>query len=164
MADTRWKTSVTVAAVVEREGRYLVVEERTPDGLMLNNPAGHLDPGESPLEGVVREALEESGREFTPHALVGVYLSRAQRADPASDVTFVRLAFTGDVSEPLPGRALDPEIVRTLWLSPDELRACVGRHRSPLLMRCVEDHRAGRRYPLQLIHCDPSVWLPPAPA
>jgi 8-oxo-dGTP pyrophosphatase MutT (NUDIX family) len=163
MADTRWKTSVTVAAIVEREGRYLIVEERTPDGLMLNNPAGHLDPGESPLEGVVRETLEESGRCFTPNALVGVYLSRAQRTDPPSDVTFVRLAFTGDVSEPLPDRALDPEIVCTLWLTPDELRDRVERHRSPLLMRCVDDHRAGRRHPLELIHCDPSVWLPPLP-
>jgi phosphatase NudJ len=161
MSDLRWKTSVTVAAIVERDGRYLIVEERTPDGLMLNNPAGHLDPGESPLEGVVRETLEESGRQFTPDALVGVYLSRAQRADPPSDVTFLRIAFTGKVSEPVPGRALDAEIVRTLWLTPEELRACLERHRSPLLMRCVDDHRAGRRHSLQLIHCDPSVWLPP---
>jgi len=161
MGDTQWKTSVTVAAIVERDGRYLIVEERTPDGLMLNNPAGHLDPGESPLEGVIRETLEESGRHFTPDALVGVYLSRAQRVDPPGDVTFLRLAFTGEVSEPLAGRALDAEIVRTLWLTPEELRACLERHRSPLLMRCVDDHRAGRRHPLQLIHCDPSVWLPP---
>jgi phosphatase NudJ len=162
MGDLQWKTSVTVAAIVERDGRYLIVEERTPDGLMLNNPAGHLDPGESPLEGVVRETLEESARHFTPHALVGVYLSRAQRADPPTDVTFVRLAFTGEVSEPLADRALDAEIVRTLWLTPEELRACLQRHRSPLLMRCVDDHRAGRRHALQLIHCDPSVWLPPS--
>ena len=161
MGDTQWKTSVTVAAIVERDGRYLIVEERTPDGLRLNNPAGHLDPGESPLEGVIRETLEESGRHFTPDALVGVYLSRAQRVDPPGDVTFLRLAFTGEVSEPLAGRALDAEIVRTLWLTPEELRACLERHRSPLLMRCVDDHRAGRRHPLQLIHCDPSVWLPP---
>jgi len=164
MGDNRWKTSVTVAAIVERDGRYLVVEEHTPDGLMLNNPAGHLDPGESPLEAVVRETLEESGRRFTPDALVGVYLSRAQRAAAPSDVTFVRLAFTGKVGEPLPGRELDAEIVRTLWLTPDELRACIERHRSPLLMRCVDDHRAGRRHPLELIHCDPSVWLPPLAA
>jgi phosphatase NudJ len=157
MADTRWRTSVTVAAIVERDGRYLLVEEHTPDGLLLNNPAGHLDPGESPLEAVVREALEETARTFTPQALVGVYLSRAQRADPPSDVTYVRIAFSGDVSEPLPGRALDPEIVRTLWLTPDELRANAARHRSPLLMRCVDDHRAGRRHPLDLVFTDPSV-------
>jgi 8-oxo-dGTP pyrophosphatase MutT (NUDIX family) len=156
-----WRTSVTVAAVVERDGRYLLVEEHTPEGLMLNNPAGHLDPGESPIEGVIRETLEESGRRFTPAALVGVYLSRVQRADPPGDVTFLRLAFTGAVSEPLPGRMLDPEIARTLWLTPEELRACQARHRSPLLMRCVDDHRAGRRYPLDLVVTDPTVHLPP---
>jgi 8-oxo-dGTP pyrophosphatase MutT (NUDIX family) len=161
MDDPRWKTSVTVAAIVERDGRYLVVEEHTPDGLMLNNPAGHLDPGETPLQGVVRETLEESGRRFTPDALVGVYLSRAQRSAPASDVTFLRLAFTGAVSEPLPGHALDREIVRTLWLTAEELRACRPRHRSPLLMRCIDDHRAGRRYPLEAVFSDPTVHLPP---
>jgi phosphatase NudJ len=155
---TPWKTSVTVAAIVERDGRYLLVEEHTPDGLLLNNPAGHLDPGESPLQAVVREALEETARTFTPQALVGVYLSRAQRTDPPIDVTYVRIAFSGDVSEPLPGRALDAEIVRTLWMTPDELRANTARHRSPLLMRCVDDHRAGRRYPLELVVTDPTVY------
>jgi len=161
MGDTRWKTSVTVAAIVESDGRYLVVEEHTPEGLMLNNPAGHLDPGETPLEGVIRETLEESGRHFTPDALVGVYLSRAQRRTPPSDVTFLRLAFCGAVGEPLPGRTLDPEIVRTLWLTPEELRACLPRHRSPLLMRCVDDHRAGRRHALDVVFSDPTVQLPP---
>jgi phosphatase NudJ len=158
VGDTRWKTSVTVAAIVERDGRYLLVEEHTADGLRLNNPAGHLDPGESPLEAVVRETLEETGRDFTPHALVGVYLSRAQREDPPSDVTYLRLAFTGEVGEPLPGRRLDPEIVRTVWMTPDELRAQVARHRSPLLMRCVDDHRAGRRQALDMVFTDPTVY------
>jgi 8-oxo-dGTP pyrophosphatase MutT (NUDIX family) len=163
MPPAAWKTSVTVAAIVERDGRYLLVEEHTPDGLMLNNPAGHLDPGESPIEGVIRETLEESGRRFTPDALVGVYLSRAQRSDPPSDVTFLRLAFAGQVGEPVPGHTLDPEVARTLWLTPEELRACLPRHRSPLLMRCVDDHRAGRRHPLDLVFSDPSVRLPPLP-
>jgi phosphatase NudJ len=158
MDDSRWKTSVTVAAIVERDGRYLLVEEHTADGLLLNNPAGHLDPGESPLQAAVRETLEETARDFTPHALVGVYLSRARREDLAADVTYVRIAFTGVVSEPLPGRTLDPEIVRTLWMSPDELRTHAARHRSPLLMRCVDDHRAGRRHPLDLVFTDPSVY------
>jgi 8-oxo-dGTP pyrophosphatase MutT (NUDIX family) len=161
MSDTRWQTSVTVAAIVERDGRYLVVEEHTPEGLMLNNPAGHLDPGESPLEGVIREALEETGRRFTPRWLLGVYLSRARREAPPSDVTYVRLAFAGEVGEPLPGRALDAGIVRTLWLTPDELRSQAARHRSPLLMRCVDDHRAGRRHPLDLVFSDVSVRTPP---
>ena len=158
MSDLQWKTSVTVAAIVERDGRYLLVEEHTPDGLLLNNPAGHLDPGESPLEAVVREALEETARTFTPMALVGVYLSRVQRSDPPSDVTYVRIAFSGDVSEPLPGRALDRGIVRTLWLTPDELRASVARHRSALVLRCMEDHLAGRRWPLDLLSTDPGVY------
>ncbi|HSB99062.1 MAG TPA: NUDIX hydrolase [Burkholderiaceae bacterium] len=161
MGDTRWKTSVTVAAIVERDGRYLVVEEHTPDGLMLNNPAGHLDPGETPLEGVIRETLEETGRRFTPQWLLGVYLSRARRAEPPqADVTFVRLAFAGTVGEPLPGHTLDAEIVRTLWLTPQELRAQAARHRSPLVMRCVDDHRAGRRYPLEAVFSHPSVRTP----
>jgi phosphatase NudJ len=158
MGDTQWKTSVTVAAIVERDGRYLLVEEHTPDGLLLNNPAGHLDPGESPIEAVVPEALEETARTFTPRALLGVYLSRAQRSDPPSDVTYVRIAFSGEVSEPLPGRTLDPEIVRTLWMTPDELRASAARHRSPLLMRCVDDHHAGKRHPLDLVFTDPTVY------
>lgn len=162
MIQIEWASRVTVAAIVERDGRYLVVEEHTPDGLRLNNPAGHLDPGESPQQAVVREALEETARQFTPTAVVGVYLSRARRGAPPGDVTYLRLAFAGDVSEPLPGRTLDSAIVRTLWLTPEELRAQRERHRTPLLMRCVDDHRAGRRHPLELIHTDVSALAAPA--
>jgi 8-oxo-dGTP pyrophosphatase MutT (NUDIX family) len=147
----RWKPSVTVAAIVERDGRYLFVEEQTSEGLRLNNPAGHLDPGESLLEAVVREVLEETARPFTPHALVGVYLMPSPR-EP--DITFLRFAFTGTVADAVPGRVLDEGIVRTLWLSPDELRACAPRHRSPLVLRGIEDHLAGRRYPLEVLVAD----------
>ena len=119
----RWKPSVTVAAVAERHagGRreFLLVEEETPEGLRLNNPAGHLDPGESPLEGVVREALEETGCVFTPDALVGVYLSRFHRPATGEDVTYLRLAFSGNVSDAEPGWVLDEGIVRTLGLTAD---------------------------------------------
>jgi 8-oxo-dGTP pyrophosphatase MutT (NUDIX family) len=156
----RWSPSVTVAAIIENAGRYLLVEEHTPEGLKLNNPAGHLDPGESPLQGVVREALEETARVFTPDALVGVYLSRFQRPATSEDVTYLRFAFCGRVGEPLPGRALDTGIVRTLWLTPDELRASAARHRSALVLRCVEDHLAGRRYPLEVLTTDASVYVP----
>ncbi len=156
----RWSPSVTVAAIIEDAGRYLLVEEHTPEGLKLNNPAGHLDPGESPLQGVVREALEETARVFTPDALVGVYLSRFQRPATSEDVTYLRFAFCGRVGEPLPGRALDTGIVRTLWLTPDELRASAARHRSALVLRCVEDHLAGRRYPLEVLTTDASVYVP----
>ena len=147
----RWSPSVTVAAIVESEGRFLLVEEHTPEGLRLNNPAGHLDPGESPLQGVVRETLEETARAFTPDALVGVYLSRFARPATGEDVTYLRFAYCGRVGEPMPGRALDTGIVRTLWLTPDELRASSHRHRSPLVLRCVDDWRAGRRLPLATV-------------
>lgn len=160
MGNIRWKPSVTVAAIVERDGRYLLVEEHTPEGPRLNNPAGHLEPGESPLQAVVREALEETGCEFVPQALVGVYLSRFTRPATSEDVTYLRLAFAGTVGEPQPGRNLDAEIVRTLWLTPEQIAAERARHRSPLLMRCIDDHRAGRRYPLELLVTDPSVGSP----
>lgn len=166
--NTRWKPSVTVAAVIERDGRYLLVEEHTPEGLRLNSPAGHLDPGESPAEGVAREALEETAHHFRPTALVGVYLSRFQRPPregrPAEDVTYLRFAFSGELGDAVPGRALDTGIVRTLWMTPEEMRASRERHRSPLVLQCMEDHLAGHRHPLDLIQTDPSVLLPPTPA
>ena len=160
----RWCPSVTVAAVVCDGGaspdgvpRYLLLEEHTPEGLRLNNPAGHLDPGESPQQGVVREALEETARVFTPEALVGVYLSRFQRPSSGEDITYLRFAYCGTVGDELPGLKLDTGIVRTLWLTADEIRASVNRHRSPLVMQCLEDHLAGRRYPLALVSTDASV-------
>ncbi len=155
--DARWKPSVTVAAVIERDGRYLLIEEHTPEGLRLNNPAGHLDPGESPAEGVARETLEETAHTFAPTALVGVYLSRFQRAATGEDITYLRFAFHGELGEREPGRALDTGIVRTLWMTPDEVRASTERHRSPLVLRCIEDHIAGLRYPLDLVVTDASV-------
>lgn len=157
----RWKPSVTVAAVIERGGKYLLIEEHTPEGLRLNNPAGHLDPGESPAEGVTRETLEETTHRFTPTALVGVYLSRFQREGLGDaeneDITYLRFAFCGELGDAVPGLNLDSGIVRTLWLTPDEIRESAPRHRSPLVLQCMEDHLAGQRYPLALIQTDPSV-------
>ncbi|MES2974244.1 MAG: NUDIX hydrolase [Pseudomonadota bacterium] len=155
--NTRWKPSVTVAAIIEKDGRFLLIEEHTADGLKLNNAAGHLDPGESPADGCAREALEETAHSFRPTALVGVYLSRFQRTRTGEDVTYVRFAFCGEVGEADPARALDEGIVRTLWMTPDEVRASVDRHRSPLLLRCMEDYLAGRRFPLDLVYTDASV-------
>ncbi|HSU24014.1 MAG TPA: NUDIX hydrolase [Variovorax sp.] len=163
----RWKPNVTVAAVIERDGRFLLVEEHTSGGLKLNTPAGHLDPGESPAEGCAREALEETAHHFTPTALVGVYLARFQRpaaqpgTDGETDITYLRFAFAGTLGAFEPDRALDEGIVRTLWMDIDELRASVERHRSPLLLRCVEDYLAGQRHPLELVHTDISVLTPP---
>ena len=152
----RWKPSVTVAAVIERAGRFLLVEEHTHEGLRLNNPAGHLDPGESPEQGCVRETLEETAHIFTPVALVGVYLSRFTR--DAQDISYLRFAFCGTVGDPDLQRPLDTGIVRTLWLTADEIRQSVARHRSPLVLQCMEDYLAGQRYPLGLVHTDSSVW------
>lgn len=156
--NTRWKPSVTVAAIIEREGRYLLVEEETPEGLRLNNPAGHLDPGESPEQGVAREALEETAFVFRPTALVGIYLSRFQRAATAEDITYLRFAYCGELGNFDAGRKLDTGIVRTLWMTPEEIRASAGRHRSPLVQRCIDDHRAGQRYALETVQTDLTVF------
>ena len=160
MNNERWKPSVTVAAVIEDAGRFLLVEEVTPEGVMLNNPAGHLDPGESPLQAVVRETLEETGRHFVPDSLLGIYLSRFQRPSRSEDVTYLRLAFCGSVGEAIAGWVLDKGILRTLWMTADEIRASGHRQRSPLVLRCVEDYLAGRRLPLDAIHSDPSLYSP----
>ena len=159
-APERWKPSVTVAAVIERGGRYLLVEEETSDGLRLNNPAGHLDPGESLVEAAAREALEETAHVFVPQALVGVYLARLTRpgvAGDEGDVTYLRFAFAGALGAFDAARPLDTGIVRTLWLTPEEVHASAARHRSPLVVQCIDDHRAGRRHPLDLLHAHPSV-------
>ena len=143
-----WKPSVTVAAVVERDGRFLLVEEDTANGRLFNQPAGHLDPGESLLQAVAREALEETAYSFKPTGLLGVY----QYHSTANDVTYIRFAFTGEIAGHDPDRALDTGIVRAAWLAPDEIRCETGRHRSPLVMRCIDDYLAGRRYPLAILH------------
>ena len=161
----RWKPSVTVAAIAARrradgETEYLLVEEETQEGLRLNNPAGHLDPGESPEEGIAREALEETGRRFVPERLVGIYMARTRPAAGGADTTWVRFSFAGTVGDPEPGRALDAGIVRTLWMTLPELRASRDRHRSPLLLRSVEDAAAGRAYPLEVVVVDESIRAP----
>ncbi len=155
---TRWKPNVTVAAVIERDGRFLLVEEETADGLMLNNPAGHLDPGESPQQACVREVLEETAHAFKPTALLGIYLARSRRPATGHDITYLRMAFRGELGPHDPSRKLDTGIVRTLWLTAEEVRASSARHRSPLLLRCVEDYLAGVSAPLSLLHTDPSIW------
>ena len=142
-----WTPHVTVAAVVERQGRYLLVEEETDEGIRINQPAGHWDPGERIVDASVREALEETGYPFTPTHLVGLY----NWTRPSGDITYLRFAFTGTVAEPVPGHRLDTGILRVLWMSYDEMKADAARHRSPLVLRCVEDHRAGRRFPLDLL-------------
>ena len=162
--NTRWKPSVTVAAVIAKDfdgiQKFLLVEEETRDGLKLNNPAGHLDPGESLLQGCARETLEETAFEFKPTGIVGVYMSRFERVqtDGVLDITYLRFAFCGELGAHVEGQALDVGFVRTVWLTAEEIRASSDRHRSPLLLRCMEDYLAGRRYPLDMVTTDPSVF------
>ena len=166
--NTRWKPNATVAALIERRvdgvQQFLLVEEQTRDGLKLNNPAGHLDPGESPMQGCVRETLEETAFHFTPTAIVGIYLSRFERRnagkDTPLDITYLRFTFCGELGAQVVGQPLDEGIVRTVWLSADEIRACTHMHRSPLLLKGLEDYLAGQRFPLSLVSTDPSVYAP----
>ena len=157
----RWKPNVTVAAVIERGGRFLLVEEQTSDGVLLNNPAGHLDPGESPIQGVIRETLEETTRKFTPEGFLGMYMSRFRRTSTGEDVTYLRLAFHGGVSEANAALQLDEGILRTVWMTADEIRACPERHRSPLVLECIESYLAGVRLPLSVVMVHDSVFSPP---
>ena len=142
-----WKPNVTVAALIERDGRFLLVEEETDDGLRFNQPAGHLDQGESLVAACAREALEETAWSFRPTALIGVY----QWPRPQGDITYLRFAFGGELGEHHADRKLDAGILRAVWMTPEEIRASADRHRSPLVWQCVADCLAGRRYPLELI-------------
>lgn len=148
MKPEQWKPNVTVAALIERDGRFLLVEEHTEDGLRLNQPAGHLEAGEALITACAREALEETGWQFRPTALVGIY----QWPRPTGDITYLRFAFAGELGAHDTKRPLDIGIVRTLWLTPDEVAASRERHRSPLILQGVHDWLAGHRYPLELIH------------
>ncbi|GAC1407197.1 MAG: NUDIX hydrolase [Burkholderiaceae bacterium] len=151
-----WKPSITVAAVVERDGRFLIIEEHTGDGLRLNQPAGHLDPDESLIDAVVRETLEETSHDFTPTALVGLYLARVRPHESDLDVTYLRITFTGTIGRDH-GLALDAGVVRVLWLSYEELVASRARHRSDLVLQCVEDFRRGQRASLDLLRTHVSI-------
>lgn len=145
--DRSWKPNVTVAAVIEREGRFLLVEEETAEGLRFNQPAGHLEEGESLVQAAVRETLEETAHSFVPEYLVGVY----QWPRPQRDITYLRFAFGGRAGDALPGLKLDEGIVRAVWMTPEEIRATSQRHRSPLIVQCVDDWLSGCRYPLELL-------------
>jgi 8-oxo-dGTP pyrophosphatase MutT (NUDIX family) len=141
-----WKPSATVAAVIERGGKFLFVQERIEGRLVLNQPAGHLDPGESLVAACSREVLEETAHRFTPTALVGIY--RWHYA--AKDVTFLRFCFSGVIDSVEKDRRLDKEIAALHWLGLEELKQRKSEHRSPLVQKCVEDFVGGKRYPLEL--------------
>ncbi|MFO7579983.1 NUDIX hydrolase [Nitrosomonas halophila] len=143
-----WKPNVTVAAVIEQNGQYLLVEE-TPNGvdIKLNQPAGHLEPGESILHACSREVLEETGHTFLPEALTGIYHWHA----PHNDTTYLRFTFSGRITNFDPERELDTGIIRATWFSLEEIRAKQASHRSPMVMQCIEDYLTGRSYALDIL-------------
>jgi 8-oxo-dGTP pyrophosphatase MutT (NUDIX family) len=142
-----WHAHVTVASVIEDNGRFLLVEERQRGQLVLNQPAGHLEPGESLIEAALRETLEETGWTVEIQGLVGVGLYTA----PSNGVTYYRTTFFGRPLSHDPLRSLDSGIERALWLTPAEMQAEAERLRSPLVAKAVEHYLAGHRYPLSLI-------------
>lgn len=144
-----WTPRVTVAAVVEHEGKFLLVEEDTGqvDHTVFNQPAGHLEAGESLINAVIRETLEETGYDFTPTELIGIY----RWIEPDSGDTFLRVCFTGRLGRHYPDHPLDDGIVGPRWLSPQQLSQLGTSLRSPLVQRCIDDYSAGHRYPLSLL-------------
>jgi 8-oxo-dGTP pyrophosphatase MutT (NUDIX family) len=146
--NTLWLPHVVVAAIVERDGRFLLVEEHTSDGLRLNQPAGHWERDETLLDAVRREALEETAHYVEPKALLGCYTTHY----PRRDITYLRFAYICEITGFDADLTLDDGIVRAVWLTPDELATSAVPHRSPLVMRCVQDYLAGRHFPLDFVH------------
>lgn len=161
MGGVYWKPNTTVAALVERDGRLLMVEEHTAEGLRLNQPAGHLDPGESLQDAAVRETLEETGWRVEPVALLGIYMARYANPKEGVDVTYLRHAFVCRALAHDASRPLDAGIVRAVWMTPDEVLAARARHRSPAVERTVLDWTAGRRFPLDLVWTHPGAVAGP---
>jgi 8-oxo-dGTP pyrophosphatase MutT (NUDIX family) len=145
------KPDVTVAAVVEERGRFLLVEGRIQGRLVLNQPAGHVEDRETLLAAAIREAREETAWTFEPEALVGTYLWR----NPSNHQAFLRFAFCGSVRDHDASRPLDTGIVRAVWMSRDEVHGAAARVRSPLVLRCIDDYLGGQRSPLTSVsHID----------
>lgn len=142
-----WSPHVVVACVVERNGRFLLVEERIEGQLVLNQPAGHWEQGETLMDGARREALEETGWDVEPSALLGIY-----HFHPATlPYSFLRIAFVASAVRERSGHRLDAGIERAVWMSRDEVAACPERHRSPMVLRCIDDYLAGQRCPLSAL-------------
>jgi len=152
-----FRPDVTVAAIIERDGRFLMVEERAARRIVLNQPAGHLERDETLEQAVVRETLEETGYALVPEAVTGVYLW----PHPTIDRTFLRIAFCGAASGPDPERKLDRCIIRSRWMTRDELAGRPNALRSPLVLKCIDDYLAGARHPLTLLNC---LNIPVTPA
>ncbi len=147
MKKPQFKPNTTVAAIIEQNGKFLLVEEKTDRGNRYNQPAGHLEDNETIIQAVIRETMEEAAYEFTPECLLGVYHWKHTH----NDTTYLRFAFIGKVGVHYPMQALDNGIVQTVWMSVDEMRDKANLMRSPQVLMCVEDFLAGKRYPLQVV-------------
>jgi ADP-ribose pyrophosphatase YjhB (NUDIX family) len=144
----RWKPNVTVAAVVERDQKFLLVEENADNHVVFNQPAGHLEMDESLIDAVKREVLEETAWEFIPQAIVGVYMYPNQH----SDITYLRICFSGSCENHHPEQALDEGIIQAVWLSEEEIRENNDKMRSQMVPQCINDYLSGKNYPLELLH------------
>lgn len=156
MSEHVWMPHVVVAAVIEEDGRFLLVEEETAEGLRFNQPAGHLEDGESLLDAVRREVFEETAHHFEPEALLGVYRWRHPKGH-----TYMRFAFTGTLTGFDPTAQLDEGILRAVWMTPAEIDAAVARHRSPIVARCLSDFQSGKSFPLELLSDFAEELVPP---
>lgn len=144
---TIWTPHLTVAAIIERDGRFLLVEERSLGRVVFNQPAGHVEEHETLAAAVTRETLEETGRHFEPQAITGIYRWRS----PLNGVTYLRVAYCGECGERERDSRLDTDIIATHWFSMAEIEGHLQVLRSPLVMHCIHDYHKGQRYPLTLI-------------
>jgi 8-oxo-dGTP pyrophosphatase MutT (NUDIX family) len=141
------RPDLTVAAVVERHGQFLLVEERVGNRMVFNQPAGHVERGESLIEAAIRETLEETAWHFEPESLVGIYFWE----QPERQRSFLRFTFCGQVSNHDPLRRLDRGIERAVWMNREQILMRSSRLRSPMVMKCIDDYVAGTRYPLDMV-------------
>lgn len=142
-----WKPHLTVAAIIEQNSKFLMVEEHLQNRLYLNQPAGHLEPDEIIIDAVIRETLEETAFTFEPSHVTGIY----QWCNPENNTTFIRFSFCGTALKHDPERTLDKEIVQAIWLTLDEIKARHNEHRSPMVLASIEDYLAGQRYSLDVL-------------
>lgn len=147
MKKETWKPNATVAAIVEDNGKFLLVEEETSRGNRFNQPAGHLEDNETIVSAVIRETLEETAYDFLPESLLGIYHWKHTH----NDTTYLRFAFIGTVQNHRPNQALDDGIIRTVWMTIDEMREKEALMRSEQVLTCVEDYLSGKHYPLETI-------------
>ena len=146
-----WKPHATVAAIIERDNKFLMVEELVQGERMFNQPSGHLDPDENLIDAVIRETQEEAAWQFIPEAVTGIYLWKQPDNDKKDGETFLRVAICGTCTNHDPRQKLDDGIIQALWMSREQLIENSDKLRSPMVINCIDDYLAGKRYPLDLL-------------